>query len=322
MLAEASLLVILTVQNGAGTDGCMSSASLRRSVEKRLKRKVFVEASEAQLKLSVDYAKRDTGLEARITIASADGTPRGTRSLVTEGHCSTLDDSLALSVALLVDQPPDPEPVAPPAPVTGPAGALPPPPAAPPRPAPTPISIPPDVAAPREPWHFSLGLAAATAFRVLPDLAPAAVVRLTFVAPRFVPLTLQGEAFATSTAERDGRSGARFRLWRVGLSGCPEVLGSGARVVGVCVGQKLAWTSVEGFGFDRNASDRSLALSLTLGGEGRILLFGPVSLRGYLGIEVPLVRDTFTSGGRAASALFRASPAAAAGEIGLEAALW
>jgi hypothetical protein len=157
---------------------------------------------------------------------------------------------------------------------------------------------------------------------VLPELAPAALLRLTLVPRRFVPLTLHGEAFTTSTVARDGQSGARFRLLRAGLSGCPEIWGGGAHVAALCVGQKLSWMSVDGFGFDRNASDRRMALSLTLGGEGRLELFGPISLRAYLGVEVPLVRDRFASGGRAATQLFRASPVAAAGEIGFEAALW
>jgi hypothetical protein len=327
MLAEAALLVTLTVQHGADTDECLSAASLQRSVEKRLKRRVFVEPRQAQLRLGVRYLRGDAGIEARISLASADGTPRGSRSLTTEGHCSTLDDSLALSVALLVDQPPDPEPEAPPAsPVAEERPQAAPTPSPTPTPVrrapPTPIAIPVEVAAPREPWHARVGVAAASAFQVLPQLEPAAVLRFTLVPARFVPLTLQGEAFSTATAQRDGRAGARFRLLRVGLSGCPEVLGGGARVAAVCVGQKMAWMSVEGFGFDRNGRDRRMALSLTLGGEGRIVVFGPFSLRAYLGAEVPLVRDSFASAGRGATRLFRPSPVAVAGEIGLEAALW
>jgi hypothetical protein len=318
MLADVALLVTLTVQNGPGTGECMTMASLRRSVEKRLRRKVFVEPNQAELKLDVSFAKQDTLTEARISIASADGTPRGSRSLTTAQHCSSLDDSLALSVALLVDQPPEPEPPqplaapTPPAPTSQPARRAP----------PTVIAIPEDVAAPREPWHFRVGVAAATAFRVLPSVAPSVMLRLTVMPPHFVPLTLDGEAFASSTAERDAASGAKFRLLRAGLRACPEVLGGGARVFAICAGQKAAWITVDGYGFDRSASDRSLSLSLTLGGEARLELFAPISARGYLGAEVPLVRDRFASAGRGATELFRASPLAAAGEIGLEAALW
>ena len=98
MLAEASMLIVLSVQRGEGTEACMSSAQLQKGVEKRLKRRVFVDAAHASLRLAVIFNKIGADSEARIELASIDGTPRGTRSLVTSGHCSALDDSLALSV--------------------------------------------------------------------------------------------------------------------------------------------------------------------------------------------------------------------------------
>src|SRR5688572_11144275 len=130
MLAEAALLAVLSVEHGPGAEGCMSQPQLQRSVEKRLKRRVFVPEAEAQLRMRVRFvAQPDSQIEARIELASQDGTPRGTRSLVTTGHCSKLDDSLALSVALLVDQPPEPEPGAAASPSTAPPETKPPPPA-------------------------------------------------------------------------------------------------------------------------------------------------------------------------------------------------
>jgi hypothetical protein len=158
MLAEASMLVVLSVQQGEGTEACMSSSQLQHGVEKRLKRQVFVDAAHASLRLAVIFSKTGADTEARIELGSIDGTPRGTRSLVTANHCSALDDSLALSVALLVDQPPDPEPDAAPPPAAPVAtevapSAPPAPPAAPLRATrpPTPITIPAEVAAAREP---------------------------------------------------------------------------------------------------------------------------------------------------------------------------
>lgn len=157
MLAEASLLVALTVVHGPGAEACLAEPRLKRNVEKRLRRRVFVEPAQAQLRFAVTFLARGAETEARVEVTSIDGATRGARTLVTSSHCSSLDDSLSLSVALLVDQPPEPEPLPSPsdsagasAPVTAP---VPP----PPRRSPTPITIPADVAAPREPGHLVVG---------------------------------------------------------------------------------------------------------------------------------------------------------------------
>jgi hypothetical protein len=316
MLAEASLLVALTVQHGNGAEGCLDAPRLKRSVERRLKRRVFVD-DHADLRFVVTFEKHGDEVEARIDVSSSDGTARGSRSLVTANHCSALDDSLALSVALLVDQPPEPEPATAPPVVSAPAPT----PAQPPRPKAKPITIPDDVAAPREPLHVMLGASAGAAWGVLPGIAPAFTLYLKLVPSQFLPITLQGEWFLPASAERNGGSGAHFYLSRAGLALCPTLSSNAARVIGLCFGQKLGFVEVEGFGFDHDREERRLTYALTAGGEGRLRLFAPVSVRAYLGGEVPVVRDRFTSGGRNASNLFETSPIAVAAEIGLEAAL-
>jgi hypothetical protein len=319
MLAEAALLVALTVEHGSGTSACLEAAKLERAVERRLKRRVFVATAQAQLKLRVVFARRVDDTEARIELSSADGTPRGTRSLVTSAHCSALDDSLALSVALLVDEPPDPEPLPSPEPATAPTPTAP---AASAKKSESIINIPDDVVAPREPWHARFGASAAAAWGQLPGIRPVLALHLTLVPRGFWPIMLTGDGFWPKNAARDDGSGARFRLFRVGLSVCPALLDRPAQSVAVCAGQRISWLSVEGYGFDHDKSERRLGYALSLGGEGRQRLFGPVSVRGYLGGEVPLVRDRFASGGRNAVELFQPSPVALVGEIGLEGALW
>jgi hypothetical protein len=330
MLAEVPLLVALSVQQGSGAQACMGSEQLQRGVEKRLKRRVFVKPAEANLKLVIIFSRSGQQTEARIELSNIDGSPRGTRSLITSGHCSALDDSLALSVALLVDQPPDPEPESAPAPsppstppATTPATASPRPPTEVARRAPaTPITIPPEVAAPREPWHASFGASGVAAWGILPAIRPALALYLKLVPRDFVPIAVQGEGFLPARAERDASSGARFHLFRAGLALCPSLHESAQVAAALCFGQKVGWLTVEGYGFDQDRTERRLNFALTAGGEGRLRLFAPVSLRGYLGVEVPLARDRFTSGGRNPSELFEPSPLAILGEIGLEAALW
>ena len=328
MLAEAALLAVLSVERGPGAEACATDVQLKRSVERRLKHRVFVAAADASLRVRISFVARGGETEARIELSSVDGTPRGTRSLVTSGHCSALDDSLALSVALLVDEPPDPIPqktvataqdaAAPDATSsTGPTAAK------PARQSPqSVITIPPEVAAPREPWHLRLGAAAKGAWGPLPGLRPAGSVSLGIIPRGFVPILLQGDAFWSASSARDAGSGARFHLLRAGLSLCPTLWQRSAAGLGLCAGQQLGWLRVEGYGFNHDQTEQRLGYSLTLGGEGRLRLFPPVSVRGYLGGEVPLIRDRFSSAGRNASELFQPSPISLVGEIGLEAALW
>lgn len=157
---------------------------------------------------------------------------------------------------------------------------------------------------------------------MLPGIRPEAALYFQLLPNHFYPVTLQGEAFGAADAERDTTSGARFHLYRVGLAACPEVVARPGQSLGVCVGQKLGFMQVNGFGFDRDRNERRLTYALTLGVEGRLRLFGPVSTRGYIGAEVPVVRDRFVSGGRSAASLFEPSPVALAAEIGLEAQIW
>lgn len=322
MLAEASLLVALTVQHGPGAEACLAEPRLKRSVERRLRRRVFADPASAQLRFVVTYTVRGSETEARVEVSSIDGTPRGARTLVTSSHCSALDDSLALSVSLLADEPPDPEPAgpSPSAAGSGAVTALPPP--APRAPTvPTVITIPADVAAPREPWHVQAGAALQGAVGVVPGFVPGVALHVRVVPRDFVPTTLSGEAFASGTAERDSAAGARFRLLRVGLSWCPPVWRPGPEL-SVCFGQKVGWLRVDGFGFDHVARERRLTYALHLGVELRQRLFSVLSLRGAASAEVPLVRDRFVSTGRDATELFRPAPVALSAQLGLEATLW
>ena len=316
MLAEVAMLAVLSVERGPGAEACVDQARLARGVERRLKRRVFVSEAEADLRFRVIFVATGEQLEARIELSNRDGTPRGTRSLVTTGHCSKLDDSLALSVAMLVDEPPEPEPA--PAPAADAPATAPP---VPPR-KPNPIEIPPEVAAPREPWHVGVIAAGKGSWGVLPDIRPAFLLGLRLVPARFPAIILQGEAYWPADAERDAGSGARFRLLRAGLALCPE-LQSGARgSVGVCVGQQVGWLTAEGYGFDHDAKQQRLQYAFSLAGEARLRLFSPVSLRGAGGVELPVTRDRFTSAGRNAQQLFRPAPLGISAEIGLEALLW
>ncbi len=306
--ATASAAAVLSLERGAGAEACMDVEQLRMSVEKKLRRPVFVTARPdlAATRVRVRFSRHGQEFRAQIGLSGADGAARGERRLVTSAaHCSALDDALALSVALLVDTPPE---SAPPLPRAA-AGRV------------SPITIPPEASAPREPWHVALTPGLRTGFGALPGLAFGASLGIRLKPAAFPAILLETDLWLARDAARDVSSGARFGLRRAGLFLCPA-LGSSRRHVGFCVGQQTGWLEVEGYGFDRNLRSGRLTYSLSARGEGRVLVVAPVSLRGFFGVEVPLVRDRFASAGPHALELFRPGLLAILAGIGGEVALW
>jgi hypothetical protein len=145
---------------------------------------------------------------------------------------------------------------------------------------------------------------------------------LRLVPRHFVPLIIQAEVFAQRRAARDQTSGADFRAWRVGLSLCPVLWEQADRSLGACVGQRVGWLRVTGYGFDHDSREGRLTYAVTLGVDAAQRLLGPLSLRAYLGAEAPVVRDRFDSSGGNATELFRPASVGLAASIGLEVAAW
>src|SRR5262245_44209050 len=143
---ERSLARLELVSND-DTASCMGKQALERAVERRLRRKVFREP--AELLVEVRLARRENGWSAELALFDDRKRELGRRALDTEAKdCSSLDASLALVVALLVDSPPTPPAPAETAPETPKNAPSP----APPRR--TSIEVPKDSFAPREPWRF------------------------------------------------------------------------------------------------------------------------------------------------------------------------
>ncbi|HEX5098309.1 MAG TPA: hypothetical protein VFV94_02370, partial [Polyangiaceae bacterium] len=147
----------LDVTREAGAESCLEASALETAVERRLERPVFVPAGRGAVGVSLHFQRRaERTFAAEVVLLDRHGAALGRRELKTRApHCSALDDSLALVVALLVDSPEAREQAAaPPAPESS---AAPPSTAAPPAasaaaPPETTVTIPPDVAAPREPY--------------------------------------------------------------------------------------------------------------------------------------------------------------------------
>lgn len=230
-----------------GAASCLSPEELESAVETRLGRRVFVPAAEAHLQVSIE-ARR--GLETfTIDVTLSDRNPRviGRRRLTTRApHCSALDDSLALVIALAVDvaaplaraaEPPTPSPQ--PTPPTS----------HPPAPLGTQLSVPSETTASRAPVRWRASVGPVLAVGALPDPSPGLQVRLELEAPRLWPITFAASAFLGQT--QGSEQGARFNLQTFQLGVCPWQPQFGALDTALCVEQLLGRFGAESFGFDQ-----------------------------------------------------------------------
>ncbi len=320
-----------------------------RSVEFRLQRRAFRRDRPATLyvRIALHKKKADANWSADISTRDAAGSFLGTRSLITNAaHCSALDDSLALVVALLVDAPPTPvrvesrqqsEPTGPtvapaipaaPSAEPSPTGGHATPSASPVSPAQIPhfpvemrtITLPRDTPARRQPWLFNVSLEGTAAFGVLPDVAPGIELGLG-AKPATVPELRVFAGLYPERAEQhaSASSGARFSFANVGLELCPLDRTLGAVHWSGCAGQSLGFTRVAAFGFDENTTTGHLSYAL-LAWTGLTIQFVR-SFAGRLGIraEAPLERGVFTYGSRDGSerGLFEPKPVTAVLDAGL-----
>ncbi len=317
----------------------MSESALRRAVDARLRRAAFRHDLPVTLQVLIVFERGSAGWSAALTVRDGSGLLLGRRSIVTEAaHCSALDDSLALVVALLVDAPPS-------APEAD-AGVQPPPPGAQPTPSdvPSPIpavlpaaaplvdskptalqplttlSLPRDTAAPREPWRFDVGLGGVAVVGVIPGIALGGELSLGAQAPHLPELRLFADWLGQRTQQRTGTSsGARFDLASVGLELCALDVQLGALHWFGCAGQSLGRLAVASYGFDQNTASEHLTYALLARTGLRFPLAG--RLNGRLGAraEVPLSRAIFDYGARDGheNSLYETSPITAALDLGL-----
>jgi hypothetical protein len=301
------LTATLDVKRAPGAEQCLDAPLLAKAVETRLGRVVFGGAA-PELRVSVALERAPDGAwRAQLLLEDAKGTDLGRREIVSaERACSGLNPSLALVVALLVDAPPAPPPPPPP-----PADGTPPPP--PPTP-PPPIRIPPAPPPPAEPWQFGVAISAAVSFGWLPSLAPGASFGLSAEPPHLPEIVASAQGFVPRST--DGARGVELSLVRVGFAVCPALYRGPSVRVSACAGQTVGRLRAGAFGFDENRRTTDLAYALEVGGLLRLSLIGPLVFRAFSGVEVPVTRNVYV-GGPERTVLFRSSPVAARGEMGV-----
>jgi len=313
--ASSHVDAVLDVERAAGTEQCIEASALQRAVEARLHRKVFVAPDDAQLRIRLALSRTDDGTwSAELSLATAAGVSLGQRSLESSApHCSALDESLALVIALLVDSPPPPVEAAPPEPAPAPPeppthnGPTP----APTPPAPTPIARPPgpqpatriyipaDSYAPREPWHADFALGAVAAGGALPGIAFAPELSLGIEPVALPELRLFGGLYGNrETHVGESGAGARFGLVYAGLETCPWSARRGGARPFFCLGEAVGRFRATAFGFDQNSSATLVRFALHARLGLSFPISGALSARLDGRAELPVTRATFVYGAR------------------------
>ena len=228
----------------SAADDCLEEGDLAAGVEARLHHPVFGPRERADVIVGVRLGRRPQGSWlAQIELRTAKGQLVGTRELVTAAeHCSALDESLTLAIALMVDISADelPEPAREPAPRA-------------PRPVPqrAPIELPRQTHAPRKPWRFGAAALGTVALGLLPGVSPGVRVGFGAEPPAFW-LTELYASWWPPQRDSSGDEGARLTLATLGLYLCPLELGTETTAAVFCFGQEVGQLTVSGFGFERN----------------------------------------------------------------------
>lgn len=315
-----------------GTDSCIATQALARSVEERLGRHVFVSAAEADVSVEGRVEKRAAGgWHAVITLRDDKGALLGTRELDRpDAACTAMNEPLALIIAVMIDpeaklaSSPPPLPAA--ALPASPPSASPPPPATPPAapPPPAPPSPPADEVAPprpKDPWRFQGDALATLSSGIAPQVDPGGTIAGMVFLPR-IPLGLRGygSLFLPTTADQD-RARASFDLFYLGGAVCPT-LRRPTIVAMLCFGGQLGVIRSHPETLGRGIDDKTEAIWNAVS-EARVSLpiFAPVALTAGVSAVLPLVRPTFgytrSDQGASRANLHEVSSFAVAADVGV-----
>lgn len=286
-------LVYLDYRREPSAASCVSASQLARDVEARLARHVFVASADAELTARVRARRVARRFVVELELLQRDGRSLGRRELSTRAtHCSALDDSLALVLALAADMPRQP-----PLPEATPATAAPPPSATGPRPSAdalgSPLSIPAATHAPRLGVRFRPSLGGAVALGLVPGLAPGLELGLELRMNQFWPVVMQGMGFLEQHQPSSvPTQGATFAAQTLLLGVCPWTGPLGAVEGSLCAVQCLGRVRARGVGFDEEQRDDGWSLHVGAAlGLSRAL--GPLFVAASGALLVPVARRRY-----------------------------
>ncbi len=278
--------VHLSSSYGPGAQRCASATELRAAVEARLGRSVFVPVEEADLIAQVRASKRGREYVVDVLLFDRNQRRRGERRLTTRArHCSALDDSLALVLALAAD-------------VTRESLGAPAAPAAPPQPPvplSTPLELPATTPAPREEIRIRPGLGVSAGAELLPSVSAGVHAALELAFPRFWPFWLRAALWHD---QRLGdRRGVELTLQTLELGVCPVSIELDALELSLCAQQLLARSTTKGFGFDFDDRNNHWNVAFGAGAQLRYFIGASfVSVQGSLLVPAVQRRYFFEEG--------------------------
>jgi hypothetical protein len=299
---------------------CVTEPALKRAVEARLEREVFVEPSGADMLVEVVIRNRPAaaGFISTITLRGNAGGWLGTREIESDDDdCAALGESLSLVLALMVDIPKDELPK--------PRPELP---AETTKPAPRRLRLPrsefrrtrppPAPPASRKPVQFGAGVAAVATVGVLPGIAPGVRAHVSVSPPEFWTTELGASLYRDSRSDM-GKLGSTFGLMTADLSVCPLDFRATPWTVRGCALQTIGRIVARGYGFDANREESRFTYSFGVGAQALAQVTELIALRFGITAQVPAVRDRFfyaDSSGQSVS-IHRALPVIAIGELGI-----
>jgi hypothetical protein len=297
-----------------GAEGCIGAPALASAVETRLRRRVFVPPSDAEVSVEGSVTATSGRFRATFRVADRNGNVLGTRALDEAAtSCGALDDKIAFVVSMLIDpdatlapEPPPPEP---------------PPPPLPPVEAPKPVEAPPKPPPPRAPWRWLVGVEFGGSIGLVPDVGWVVSGRALVAPPRWPSLLLEGSSYLPESRRVEGLAKVEIGLVTGALGICPLELRSAPFGIAACVAGMLGNLSAHGEGFNDSKSYSTLLGAAELEAIGELSITSWLTMTLSTALVVPLSRASlaYDDATGARKTLFEIAPVGGSFSAGLAA---
>lgn len=291
-----------------GAERCVSTQALAHAVEQRLERRVFVSASEGDISVEGHVSRTDSppGWHAVVSVRDARGATVGVREIDSrDPSCDELRDRVAFVLSVMIDSEapgsPEPVPLAPRIIVQKET-----------------VYVPVEPAPPSE-WSVAAGAGAAVGVGLLPAASFGVTASVVVLPPRFWAILASGSYWLDQSLDAERGARVHVALAHAGLGLCPLTVTRPRFVSRACVGAQIGSLGVRGVGFDAATADERLVVQAQLQGQFGLRLVGPLLASVAVSILVPITKSElfYRAADGSHRELFRGSPVAAAGDLGL-----
>lgn len=287
---------------------CLGEEGLASAVNEYVGRDAFA-ARSVELILHVTVERLpDRHFHALLELADTSGRVLGTRELTSGTElCSSLDEPLVLTVALMVDAPAEIEDVRAPPP--------PPPPVEPPS---EPMDVATEPKPPSQPLRLLADAALAVESGLLPNVEPGLSLGLELRAATWFSARVGGLAFWPATVRLPGEASVRFGFAAATLELCPTIGSPDGARASLCIGPLYGFLRAKPAGLTGASDALRQTLALSVGLRGALPVQRRWALIAGLAGVVPYHPDHFVYEQNGASIeLFRMAPFAVVASAGV-----